>query len=429
MSIPPIESPVPPIASPVDLIASPVDLIASPVAPIASPVAPIASPVAPITSLLCPDNQKFQFTRHAMSCNNIDYGKLGGKDFEPSITQYGIKNSIEFSSLPNNKISFTSEHVYVSNLLRTWITSFLLYGIHTSELHLYISPYLKEKHGTFQRGNYPKEFRHTLIKFLKAINKIKKKNNTQNFSGEVIIHLPPTGNLSQEIKLINGLEYTFATDINLCDIVDTCGPNVISNLEKTQFLQTGNLQQFMIWFNSPDNYYGKKCEKSIAHVVTHSQVMQSYLRDVFNLNIDYKEKSSLSSKLTSFFSKPPPPHPPTIEEITTKKYENVRHSNSWRFITKEIILLEELVDVGIEGFQNKYNNKIPLLIPGVPMDETTAKDLESEELNQSLCGLNGSTDVEIVCSNSNGGKKTRRKMKKNKTKRRKSRKSRPSKKK
>jgi len=397
----------------------------SPVAPTESPVVPTESPVVPTESSVCPENQLFQFTRHAMSCNNIDYGKLGGKDFEPSITQYGIENTIKFSSLPENVTSFTSKHVYVSNLLRTWITSFLLYGIHESkELHLYISPYLKEKHGLVKRGNYPKEFRHTLIKFLKAINKIKK-DNTLNFSQEIIIHLPPRGNLPQEIKLINGDEYTFATDINLCDIVDTCGPNVISPLEKTQFLQTGNLQQFMIWFNSPHNYYGKKCQKSIAHVVTHSQVMQSYLKQVFNLNIDYKEKSSLSSTLTSLFSNPPPSIP-TIEERTTTKYEHVRHSNSWRFITKENILTEELVDVGIEGFTNKHNNKVPVLIPGVPMDETIAKGLESEQLQQSLCGLNGSTDVEIVCSKSNGGKKTRRKKKKNKTKRRKSR---PSKKK
>jgi hypothetical protein len=94
---------------------------------------------------------QYQFTRHLASCNNIFYGKTvkAGRDFEPSAAMYGIFKTIEFAQKNENKSSFNFNHVYVSNLIRTWITAVLLYGTNIKEndtLYLYISPYLKEKH-------------------------------------------------------------------------------------------------------------------------------------------------------------------------------------------------------------------------------------------------------------------------------------------
>ena len=68
---------------------------------------------------------KYQFTRHIQSCNNIS--SIFNKKQEPSATQYGIFHTTLFAI--NNQNRFTSKRVFVSNLLRTWITAFILYGI------------------------------------------------------------------------------------------------------------------------------------------------------------------------------------------------------------------------------------------------------------------------------------------------------------
>ena len=102
---------------------------------------------------------QYQFTRHMQSCNNIEMGKLSGKDYEPSVSLYGIVKTIEFSQKEENKKDFKSDTVFVSNLLRTWITALILYGSGKpdesgkSELNLYISPYLKEKTTTIKAKN------------------------------------------------------------------------------------------------------------------------------------------------------------------------------------------------------------------------------------------------------------------------------------
>ena len=236
----------------------------------------------------CPENPQFQFTRHALSCNNINAGNYiyNGKDFEPSITQYGIIYTIYFTK--ENKEHFTSSHVYVSNLLRTWITAFLLYGPHEPDnLHLYISPYLKEKHMSIigidiERGNFPKEFLHTIEKFIKTMNLIRKQS-TETFPEKVTLHLPPFKGESQKVVFTYDNEYNH--DDELCSIHDTRGIDKTSKLKEEQFLKTGNLQKFMNWFNSEDNYYGRKCSNDIIHVVTHSQIMQSYLKSKFGMNI------------------------------------------------------------------------------------------------------------------------------------------------
>ena len=95
--------------------------------------------------------QRFQFTRHAQSCNNVT--SVVDKVYEPSITYLGILDSIEFANQNAQVGAFTHNHICVSNLLRTWITAVLLYGSQISKMNneetrkiltLYICPYLKE---------------------------------------------------------------------------------------------------------------------------------------------------------------------------------------------------------------------------------------------------------------------------------------------
>ena len=129
------------------------------------------------------DELQFQFTRHVLSCNNLDEGKwyTGGKDFEPGATAYGIEKTIEYAKDSKQTPYFNFDHVYVSNLYRTWITAVLLYGTNlqsSDTLNLYISPYLKEYHKIIlgqplKRGNFPKEINHMANKFLNFLNTLK----------------------------------------------------------------------------------------------------------------------------------------------------------------------------------------------------------------------------------------------------------------
>ena len=45
----------------------------------------------------------FQFTRHAASCNNENAGKMAGKDFEPSLTDRGIFNTLKYVLEPDRR--------------------------------------------------------------------------------------------------------------------------------------------------------------------------------------------------------------------------------------------------------------------------------------------------------------------------------------
>lgn len=328
----------------------------------------------------------FHFIRHLMSCNNIEEGKFefGGKDFDPSGTIYGI---IETIVLSKNSQEFDSTEVYVSNLIRTWITAFLLYGTNNNNiLKLYVSPYLKEKHGSIKRGNYPKNIAHTIKKFETFLQKLKTyaESNEPMFEylnidwynslpKSIHIILPDEmGKLTQTITFIK--EDNVYKIKNFCNVKDTVGP--ISN--NKQYLQTGDLVSFMKWFtqNVKNN--------SLVHVVTHSQVMQAYLLSKFNYDLN-KES-----------------------EINRKAAE-VRHSNSWRFIT------------------NLKTELLPTLVSGVPLKKQEAKNIEKYVKQNlalgSLCGKQGSIDEkagEICIQPLMAGGKNKRKSRKHKiTKRRK----------
>lgn len=345
----------------------------------------------PVESQDVRKHQVFQFVRHALSCNNIltSLINITRKKFEPSITNYGIVKTSEFSY---NDVNFKSDHVYVSNLLRTWVTAFLLYGVNTGKLNLYISPYLKEKHGTLKTGNYPEDAKITMNRFLNAMNMILRINSTYDYPSTVSLYFPPkNGEINPQLVTFNK---DFTKDgiyvINskeACSIEDSCGPKLSDPLKQTQFLTTGDLQKFMEWF-SADNYHGVNLGvNGVVNVVTHSQVMQSYLKTQFNLQIDSEKAID------------------PVEIETAKEFGDVRHSNSWWFQVPEIIetstppIPNYLVKLDISGFSNSHDNYIPNLHKGVGNAETD-KYLDDEnkanKLNRSLCFSNEKSN--LICS-------------------------------
>jgi len=397
----------------------------------------------------------YQFTRHVASCNNINYGKMFGKDFEPSTTIYGILKTIQFSQEDPNKKSYTFNNVCVSNLIRTWITAVLLYGLNTKgeTLTLYICPFLKEFHGTFKRGNYPKKIVNSIKKFEKFLqlfySLVKRDTNQDGYTDDqiiiikkfipvdvklpksIVIVFPPDVSVStSEIKIVfNETDKYVYGPINssqLCLIKDTSGPDT---KDKKGFLETGNLEKFMKWFSdSSTNYYFKSyCVDKfstnstdstdstdstkfvLVHVVTHSHIMQDYLKDNFKIPTVTNQTNNSNFQLFKY-NKSEPEVIFNIDKLNA--YKNVRKSNTWRFITslniEDADVKSKLGFIPIElNNGNESQLLVPTLYPGVFLVKSDADIIEKIFDKYSLCGYNNS--ISYTCSSSvTGGKSTRK---------------------
>lgn len=157
--------------------------------------------IAPVSTT---DNV-FHITRHGPSCNNFGLGEkvkrgMLYKDFDPALTVYGIIQVLDYNrhwyhaqqlyyqsgfDFPPGGIPVRPNKIFVSNLYRTWMTAFLLYGVFIESdpapidrsppatppeiqvgqadgvrkkrtLTLIVSPYLKEASKSYSiRGNHP----------------------------------------------------------------------------------------------------------------------------------------------------------------------------------------------------------------------------------------------------------------------------------
>ena len=334
---------------------------------------------------------KFQFTRHIQSCNNINIGErtiasIIGKniDIEPAATTNGIIQTIEFAQKSENKECYNSDKVYVSNLLRTWITAFLLYGTNLENakdtLKLYISPYLKEysaydhilKGGSdpFKRGNYPLQVRETIKNFVKFLMHLEPEKMEKYYSEHIpknykkwYYRLPtyveiylPNKNLIFENSnyfLINIDNY----DVKEFNIVDTIGPKS----SQPGFLKGGDLNKFMKWFESNDINYNYS--NDLVHVVSHSIVMKKFLYKKIK---DYKKNFKKETKNKCNIKR--------CQENDEKCIHYcIKYSNCWKF----------KIDTNQIDEQGKLG-KIIFYIPGIPMDIKKSKLIENPK--HSLCG-------------------------------------------
>ena len=145
-----------------------------------------------------PGNKNWMFTRHGPSCNNIV--GMTGKTMEPNLTDAGIHRLIQHKN--NNSVMFTSNYVFVSPLIRTWMTAIILYGVNNNQpLHLFISPFLKEhfKSG-FKNGNFPIQLNEQIERikdFLRHLNTMETIQLTQT----IVIQFPTASNSIASITI------------------------------------------------------------------------------------------------------------------------------------------------------------------------------------------------------------------------------------
>lgn len=354
----------------------------------------------------------FRFTRHILSCNNIDEGKMIGKDVEPGLAIYGITDTIKFS-LDKNKNPFKSYDVCVSNLYRTWCTAVILYGTNFHQeyiLNLWICPYLKENskiHGAITRGNYPKSISHMANKFLKFLSLLKTlnkgihKSNEKNslykewfntipdnddwyksLPGEIILRFPIDipSKYSNYTQVDNNIIYKKNKNGDY-EIVKNCvNKDYINKSKNGEYLENGNLKKFMEWFNNDGPNFNSK----LVHVVTHSGIMNYYLK---TLDIHVKKIQQNESDNISFIGK----------------------SNCWTFVTNAIIKCSKKINgkTKIEIIENLNNepkteniteniNLINSLEIGVK-ENPDAKEIEQifKKGKLSLCGQIGSIKKKV----------------------------------
>ena len=263
-------------------------------------------------------NPIIQITRHARSCNNEVKYRINLKEMDPSIVNRGIIQTIIFANI-NREEKFKSNYIYVSCLLRTWITAICLYSIGQNELILHISPYLKEKYTwlhkksnfKIEKGNHPIPLSKSIpkfIKFLNNISKIIKKKEELSSNQEYITNfkLPNTIilKIEQNNELNNIKEIIIKKNGNTYNSPSTIYSNDYDPIMKKDnriYYQTdGNISKFIHWLKN--NYKNNIIESSSwfnfrsstqkqlnkiykkIHVVAHSNLMKEFLEGLNILN-------------------------------------------------------------------------------------------------------------------------------------------------
>ena len=306
----------------------------------------------------------FRFTRHILSCNNIDEGRIRGKDWEPAPTISGITRTLkklkEDKEYNNN---FISDTIYVSNLFRTWCTAVILYGPKKENLNIKVSPYLKEElQFNIQRGNWPGNIKKIKVKFLTFLNLLLDEElDTESlvFPNTIKLYFPSDNesNFTEENVIIyekekENNEYKIVKDPDIIDYITGIRSN-----DKSKWLKTGDLQKFMKWYNKHIH------TEDLVHVITHSNVINSYFKNYYV--IKNGKKVIMNTK----------------KEFDDIDLSEIGGTNCWTFQTNiDMINTPE----GESGSQLKERFK---MVAGVEKEKEGSKKIEKEYKKKfkSLC--------------------------------------------
>jgi hypothetical protein len=243
--------------------------------------------IASIYDLIKYGDTKYLFTRHAQSCNNVATGLSGSlkKLMDPQITLEGMRTAYESSrtkSVGDTSFLYDSDVVYVSCLVRTWMTALLLYNGHREsprqEFTLRVIPFIKEKlkYGFFESGNTPTDLMYTISSFLNFLNKL---NNIKNMSMDnmpavinVRIYFPGNekGSFSSgNIIFKKGGDVGNSYTLN-CPDRETLGIlEYHFNNANSIFRIEGDIKRCML--------SGILMGANMIHIVSHNEIMQEFL--------------------------------------------------------------------------------------------------------------------------------------------------------
>ena len=252
-------------------------------------------------------------TRHAQSCNNI--ASIWNKVVEPNITEYGVETAFSFP-LPEE---IQKQHrVYVSPLLRTWMTALGLYGRSCGRsLTLNVCAYLKEYHfHPFDYGNLPTNLSDQLALLESFLSKVK-------------------DSLDPELQDIH---IVMVKDLAVFDVQHLATFNKSKNGEWKPANVAVPFEQYPPDFRTyyPDGIQrfvrGLRLQQDTVCAVAHSKVMRSYL------------KARLMNNLNSFLVRS------TLEEETLVPFTALKKQNLWSIdLSGEGLTLWQ----GVFGFSRK----------------------------------------------------------------------------
>ena len=208
-------------------------------------------------------DHNIKITRHAHSFNNIFLSKglknkiikQYNKKTDPSLSLWGLISAIKMAQdISKSGINQThtnttnTEYIFVSSLVRTWITAFILYINSTNKnLYLIVSPYLKEKDIRSKLGK----------KISKLIDYGNFKNNTLNQVYEFLINM-------SKIFIIGVL---------------------LAKKNINEFITINNNKVIYIYFN--DNYYFELKFKinnlDTLHIDINAKLKSEYIKYYFNI--------------------------------------------------------------------------------------------------------------------------------------------------
>ena len=172
--------------------------------------------VSPITQIT--------FIRHGYSCNNATEETNLDKDWDPSLTIYGILSAIKMgTTIAKTYSKYEKINVCVSPLLRTWQTAILLFGNNYDTINLNICRYLTEAYppigpfrAAFGRGNTPIEFRWQLKKLYHFLQLLLQNKKSLGFNTDA--SKPKLKNINIKFFGMNHI-YTTSITINGDDII------------------------------------------------------------------------------------------------------------------------------------------------------------------------------------------------------------------
>ena len=292
-----------------------------------------------------PNPKNMRITRHGPSCNNIASAPKLQKTMEPNLTDMGIERLMRYKLEDQESFAnkFNSTHIFVSPLIRTWMTAIILYGFNrnmvnkgeanSKDITLLISPYLKEHfQAGLKTGNFPIDLQYQIDRIVKFLNYlyeicgdndiynqnelVKKitiqfpmmKNNKKGFGNIEITHdgnKYTVGESSDKTFDLYGLRnwsksYFKSTSASLFGYFTKPNTQSKENYEdKYGYVFDGEIGDFIKWLYLHREALKPYLKQPAIHIVAHSNLMKSGMKSI-NKYLEDKGKKvhELTKKIT-----------------------------------------------------------------------------------------------------------------------------------
>jgi hypothetical protein len=256
------------------------------------------------------------FTRHGSSCNNIS--SIFNKVQEPRLTDGGITRLLKHKK--GKEKYYKSNAVFVSPLIRTWMTAIILYcnGYYKPNvLTLYVAPFLKEHTkmgGVVKRGNYPVNIFEQLKSLFTFLVYLKNKLDSYKMVEYIDLMFPIHDEKKFEQSRIhistNTIQFQSKETILYENLTENHMPQPLKDYYKLEeqgeetmewynpynYKSNGKIEKFMKWIITHRDMFGYKSDNNdiTVHTVTHSNVMKTALDNMKRSDCHYHKKQNKS---------------------------------------------------------------------------------------------------------------------------------------